>query len=60
MSKVTDSNQLPLIEWVLERYENCCRIAREKEIPADRDSWMEDAAYFQQILVILYEQAKRS
>jgi hypothetical protein len=57
---VTDSEKLPLIEWVLERFENCCRIAREKEDPADRYSWMEDAAYFQQILVILYEQAKKS
>ena len=57
---MTASGQLPLIEWVLERFENCNRIARSKENSADRDSWLEDAAYFQQILVILYEQAKQS
>lgn len=54
MSESLTSNQkLPLLEWVLERFENCCRIARQKEEPADRDSWMEDAEYFRQILVVL-------
>ena len=57
---MTDSKKLPLIEWTLERFENCCRIAREKENPVDRDSWLEDADYFRQLLVVLYEQAKKS
>lgn len=49
------SEKLPLLEWVLERFENCGRIAREKDDPADRDSWLEDADYFRQILAILAE-----
>jgi hypothetical protein len=55
-----DSKKLPLIEWVMERFENCCRIASEKEDPADRDAWMEDAEYFRQVLVVLYYEAKKS
>lgn len=41
---------MPVDEWVLERLENCQRIAATKADLADRDSWLEDARYFAAIL----------
>lgn len=53
----SSKDKLSLLEWVLERFENCVRIAKTKEAPADRDGWFEDAAYFREILVILNAQS---
>lgn len=47
-----DPSQLPLLEWVRERYENCLRLAKLKE-GADQDSWLEDAHYFRQLMTIV-------
>jgi hypothetical protein len=57
VTRTSAKDKLPLIEWVLERFENCVRIAKTKEAPADRDGWLEDAAYFREILVILNAQS---
>jgi hypothetical protein len=32
--------------WIVDRQENCLRIANTKPIGPDRDGWLEDAAYF--------------
>lgn len=45
--------ELGLTEWVLERLDNCQRIAAGKAPGADRDGWLEDAAYFSAILMAL-------
>lgn len=50
---------MPLDEWVLERLENCQRIAATKS-GADRDDWLEDAQYFAAILIMLNERADPS
>lgn len=44
--------EVTLKEWVRDRKNNCLRIA-ESKTGADRDGWLEDASYFQQILDIL-------
>lgn len=43
---------LPLSEWVAERYENCVRLA-ETKTGLDRDRWLNDAEYFREISVVL-------
>jgi len=48
----TRNRLLPLDEWVLERYENCIRLAKEKS-GQQREMWLEDAAYFREILKVL-------
>jgi len=42
--------RLSLEMWVRERLDNCFRIAALKEEGPDRDSWIEDAIYFNKIL----------
>jgi len=44
--------RLPLLEWVLERLENCQAIAEQKT-GADREEWLEDADYFARLLRIV-------
>lgn len=50
-----EEDMLPSIQWILERYENCIRIAKQKTDKADVISWLEDAEYFRRVLVDLKE-----
>jgi len=50
--------RLSLDEWVLDRYENCVRLAQAKR-GKDRNGWLEDAAYFREILKVLQLAAER-
>ncbi len=43
---------LSVVEWVRERLDNCERHAGLRA-GKDRDGWLEDAAYFREILAIL-------
>ena len=47
---------LSLREWVLERVENCERIASIKQNPEDRQGWLEDAEYFRRLLKLIAEE----
>jgi hypothetical protein len=39
--------------WIVERQENCLRIANTKPIGLDRDGWLDDAAYFAGVLGLI-------
>ena len=39
--------------WIVERQENCLRIAATKPIGPDRDGWLEDASYFAGVLGLI-------
>lgn len=41
-----------LIEWVQERYDNCIRIANQKQ-GSDKFGWLMDAVHFERILKVL-------
>lgn len=43
---------LTINEWLMERRDNCLRIAKTK-IGDDRDGWLEDAGYFMGALRLL-------
>jgi hypothetical protein len=46
------SEQLSVVEWARERYENSERIAAQKT-GTDRDGWLEDVAYWRAIVSVL-------
>jgi len=53
MSDIRSTNYaLSVEEWVAERHANCLRIAK-REFDEDRAGWLEDAAFFQEILAQL-------
>ena len=49
---------LTVLEWAEERRANTYRLAATKT-GADRDGWLEDAAYWEQIVAVLAEEDQR-
>ena len=45
--------EMPLLEWLQERYDNCLRIAAQKT-GDDQKSWFDDAYYFKLAITMLH------
>ncbi len=43
---------LSLEDWLRERHENCLRLAEQK-VGAEREGWLEDAAYFSRAMTTI-------